>query len=66
MAALGAGASSTGSLNVTIPSATPLGVYFLLACADDSNSVFESDETNEAFNLDLAHDTVQFGVNYHF
>ena len=27
---------------------------------------FESDETNEAFNLDLAHDTVQFGVNYHF
>ena len=31
---------------MTIPSATPPNSYFLLACADDQNSVVESDEAN--------------------
>jgi subtilase family serine protease len=43
---LASGASSTGTLNVTIPSNTSLGTYFLLACADDNASVIETDETN--------------------
>jgi len=39
-------ASSTGSLNVTVPSATASGSYYLLACADDTKKVTESNETN--------------------
>jgi subtilase family serine protease len=31
---------------VTIPGNTPLGTYYLLACADDTLLVTESDETN--------------------
>ncbi|MEQ1759432.1 MAG: CARDB domain-containing protein [Vicinamibacterales bacterium] len=38
--------SSAGSKTVTIPATTPFGVYYLLACADDLNTVVESDETN--------------------
>ena len=38
--------SSTGNATVTIPAATPLGTYFLLACADDLNAVTESSEAN--------------------
>jgi subtilase family serine protease len=44
--ALEPGASSTGTTTVKIPSNTVLGVYYLLACADDTNSVTETDETN--------------------
>lgn len=45
--ALSAGASFSGSsLTVTIPSSTPLGTYYLLACADDTTLVTESDEGN--------------------
>jgi subtilase family serine protease len=44
--ALAAGAESTGTVTVTIPSTTPAGRYFLLACADDTLVVQESDETN--------------------
>ena len=44
---LAAGASSSGSVNnVTVPSSTPVGTYYLLACADDQSAVIESDEAN--------------------
>jgi len=43
---LAAGASSTGSLNVSIPAGTPSGLYYLLACADDTASINESSESN--------------------
>jgi subtilase family serine protease len=43
---LAAGASSTGTVTVTIPSSTAAGLYYLLACADDKSAVKESDETN--------------------
>ena len=43
---LAAGAASTLTVTVTIPSATPPGTYFLLACADDAKLVAESDEAN--------------------
>ncbi len=44
--ALAAGASSTGTVSVTVPGATALGTYFLLACADDLGVVAESNEGN--------------------
>jgi subtilase family serine protease len=43
---LAAGASSSGTITVTIPSGTPLNTYFLLACADDLSTVVETTETN--------------------
>jgi subtilase family serine protease len=44
---LGPGISSTGAtLSVTIPSTIPLGLYYLLACADDTAAVKETDELN--------------------
>jgi hypothetical protein len=44
--ALAPGATSTGTRSVTIPGNTALDTYFLLACADDTLLVTESDETN--------------------
>jgi len=44
--ALGPGASSTGSVAVTIPASTADGGYYLLACADDTAAVSESNENN--------------------
>jgi subtilase family serine protease len=44
--ALAAGASHSGTVTVTIPAATPLNTYVLLACADAPNTVVETDETN--------------------
>jgi hypothetical protein len=44
--ALPAGASSTGQLLVLVPSTTPAGTYFLIACADFQRSVAEADEKN--------------------
>jgi subtilase family serine protease len=44
--ALDAGATSTGTVNVTVPTTTKLGVYYLLACADDRKVETESDEGN--------------------
>jgi subtilase family serine protease len=44
--ALAAGTSSSGSRTVTVPSSTVPGVYRVLACADDSLRVKESDESN--------------------
>jgi hypothetical protein len=40
------GATHSGTITVTIPTATPLGTYVLLACADGGNTVIETDETN--------------------
>ena len=53
---LAAGGTSTGSRTVTIPSATPLGTYFLLACADDLSQRAES---NEANNCVVSSETIQ-------
>ena len=44
--ALAAGASSAGSVTVTIPATTAVGTYFLLACADDTAQVPEVNEAN--------------------
>jgi len=44
--ALAADATSSGSVTVTIPSTTPINTYYVLACADDLNTVVEADETN--------------------
>ncbi|MBI5195329.1 MAG: hypothetical protein HZA10_03290 [Nitrospirae bacterium] len=44
--ALNPGATSRGRVNVTIPITTPAGTYYLLACADDTNTVAESNERN--------------------
>jgi subtilisin family serine protease len=43
---LAAGGTHSGTATVTIPAATPLNTYFLLACADDAKSVVETDEAN--------------------
>jgi hypothetical protein len=44
--ALAPSATSTGATTVTIPAATPLGTYVLLACADDTSTNIESNESN--------------------
>jgi hypothetical protein len=44
--ALPTGASSTGQVSVLVPSTTPAGTYFLIACADFQKSVVEADEKN--------------------
>ena len=38
--------SSSGSTTITIPAATALGTYYVIACADDTVLVREVDETN--------------------
>jgi subtilase family serine protease len=43
---LSAGASSTGTVTITVSAGTPAGTYFLLACADDTGLVAESNEGN--------------------
>ena len=37
---------STGAVMVTIPTGTPVGTYFLLACADGTRVSIELNETN--------------------
>ncbi len=44
--ALAPSATSTGATTVTIPTATPLGTYVLLACADDTSTNIELNESN--------------------
>jgi len=46
VASLAPGASSTGTVLVTVPASTPSASYFLLACADGNGAVAEADETN--------------------
>jgi hypothetical protein len=43
---LGINETNDGILTVTIPNGTGSGSYYLLACADDTNAVQESDENN--------------------
>lgn len=43
---LGSGATSTGTATVTVTAGTASGTYFLLACADDTTQVTESNEKN--------------------
>jgi subtilase family serine protease len=43
---LAAGAPSSGTVTVTIPSSTTPGQYYLLACADDLGQVTEGNEAN--------------------
>jgi subtilase family serine protease len=43
---LASGASSPGSRRVTVPLSTQLGTYRVLACADDTSKVAESDNVN--------------------
>ena len=44
--ALSAGASSQGTATVVVPQNMPAGIYYVLACADNTNVVQESSETN--------------------
>ena len=46
VAALAPGASRSGTAKLTVPTATTLGTYFVLACADDTRKVVETDESN--------------------
>lgn len=43
---LAAGASSSGTVSVRVPSAVPTGTYYLIGCADVLNVVAESNEAN--------------------
>jgi M6 family metalloprotease-like protein len=43
---LGVNGTNSGTISVTIPSGTASGSYYLLACADDTNTVAESNENN--------------------
>jgi subtilase family serine protease len=44
--ALAAGAQSAGTVTLTVPTSATGGNYYLLACADDTSVITESDETN--------------------
>jgi subtilisin family serine protease len=44
--ALEPGATSTGTVTVTVPTTTAIGTYYLLACADDQAAVAETNEAN--------------------
>ena len=44
--ALAPGVSLSANTSVTVPPTTPTGTYFVLACADNTNTVDESNETN--------------------
>jgi hypothetical protein len=43
---LAPGATSSRTLTVTVPTGTPSGTYFVLACADDIQAVAEDSEAN--------------------
>jgi subtilase family serine protease len=47
------GAPSSGTATVTVPSATLPGVYYVLACADDTQYVYESNEPNNCLSSSL-------------
>jgi subtilase family serine protease len=46
VSSLTAGQTSSGNVNATIPTTTPQGTYFLLACADDLNAMTEANDLN--------------------
>jgi subtilase family serine protease len=43
---LAPGGSHSATATLTVPTATPVGTYFVLVCADDTNNVVETDEKN--------------------
>jgi hypothetical protein len=43
---MGSGVFSTGTINASVPAGTPGGVYYLLACADDTGQTVEANEVN--------------------
>ena len=43
---LAPGSSLSGNTTVTVPLTTPVGTYFVLTCADDSDAVSETNEAN--------------------
>lgn len=47
--ALAAGATNSGSTELTIPSTTPIGSYYVIALADGGNAVVETSETNNSY-----------------
>jgi hypothetical protein len=52
------GQTSKGSITVTVPGSTPAGLYYLLACADDT---YQVGEANEANNCRASQTRVQVG-----
>ena len=56
--ALGANATSPASLQLMVPTSTVLGTYYVLACADDTQLVAETDE---AGNCRASTSTVEVG-----
>jgi subtilisin family serine protease len=46
---LAAGASSSGSTNVTIPQGTPVGTYYIVGLADGEGVVSETSESNNIY-----------------
>jgi subtilase family serine protease len=44
--ALAENLTSTATVTVTIPATTAIGTYYVLACADDTSVVVETDDTN--------------------
>ena len=58
---LSPGATSKGTITVTIPISTPSGLYFLLACTDDLNQVGEGNETN---NCRASQTRIQVGTGF--
>lgn len=48
VSALSAGASSSGTTNVTIPPETAAGSYYIIAVADGSDIVYETNENNNS------------------
>jgi subtilase family serine protease/subtilisin family serine protease len=51
--ALAAGASDSASTSVTIPTSVASGTYYLIAAADDDNTVSETQETNNILSRTL-------------
>ena len=46
--------SSNGGVDITLPSGTASGVYYMTACADADNQVGELDETNNCESTEIA------------
>ncbi|HLZ07278.1 MAG TPA: CARDB domain-containing protein, partial [Chloroflexota bacterium] len=43
---LASGANASGQRTVTVPRTTPLGAYYLIACANDSSRILERTKAN--------------------
>ena len=65
--ALSAAASSQGTATAGVPQNMPPGIYYVLACADDTNIVQESNETNNCTaalaRIQFLPDLVESGVS---